>query len=339
MTTETGHRAPAALPPAPRRAVRAALRAVTLAACVPYLALKVGWIAGSRIGIPEGSALRRDGNSLMALNALTVLMDAAVIALAFLLTRPWGRRVPSWLLALPMWCASGLLAPIVAAFPVQAPAAALRGSKVADDGAAALLDPWVWSVVYSGFIVQALALGTLFVLYARERWGHLWRGRIGDLPAGPTRPARRLAGGVAIALALIPAAMHLVWAAGGTAGLGPERAAVQDFDARVNDASYVLFAVLTVAGVLMLGYGRGRRVPVLVPLVAAWTGSGALACWGGWLLLTTLNCAAGDPKLPTPPMNLTYCVQMITGILVAAAGAHFFAERQAGREAEAARCD
>ncbi|MEV7383034.1 hypothetical protein AB0O10_32615, partial [Streptomyces lydicus] len=72
------------------RTTRTVLRVTTLAACVPYLTLKIAWIAGSRIGIPEGSALRRDGNSLMALNALTVLMDAAVIALAFLLTRPWG---------------------------------------------------------------------------------------------------------------------------------------------------------------------------------------------------------------------------------------------------------
>ncbi|MFI9049925.1 hypothetical protein [Streptomyces sp. NPDC053427] len=339
MTTRTTRRTSATPTPAPRRAVRAALRAITLAACVPYLSLKIAWIAGGRIGIPQGSALRRDGNSLMALNGLTLLMDGAVILLAFLLTRPWGRRVPSWLLALPMWCATGLLAPIVAAFPVQTLGAALHGSKVTDDGAAALLDPWVWTLVYSGFIVQALSLGTLFVLYARERWGRLWRGRTGDLPAGPTRSARRLTAGAAIALALLPAAMHLLWAAGGTAGLGPERAAAQGFDARVNDASYVLFSVLTMAGVLMLGYGRGRRVPVLVPLAAAWTGSGALACWGGWLLLTTLNCTAGDPKLPTPPMNLTYAVQMITGILVAAAGAHFFAERRAEAEPEAARCD
>ncbi|MEU9124509.1 hypothetical protein AB0C96_32460 [Streptomyces sp. NPDC048506] len=56
-----------------------------IAACLPYLSLKVPWVAGSRIGIPESSALRRDGNSLMVLNVLglTVAMDGVVVLLAF----------------------------------------------------------------------------------------------------------------------------------------------------------------------------------------------------------------------------------------------------------------
>ncbi|GAU71246.1 hypothetical protein SSP35_31_00110 [Streptomyces sp. NBRC 110611] len=341
MTALTRHRARRALAPAPRRGVGAALRATAVVACLPYLSLKIAWFAGSHIGIPEGSELRQDGNSLMAINALTVLMDGVVILLAFLLTRPWGQRVPAWLLAVPIWCASGLLAPIIVAFPVQTVAAALHGHTVTDDGADALLDSWVWSVVYSGFIVQALTLAILFVRYARERWGHLWRGRIGALPPSPTRSARRLIAGVASTLALFAGAMHLVWATGGTFGLSPARAASQDFNARVNDASYVLFAVLTIAGILLLAHGRGRRLPVLVALTAAWTGAGALACWGGWMTLTTLPVPAGDPRLPAPLMSLTYSVQMITGIVVATAGAHFFAERETQHRAEheAARCD
>ncbi|QIK04695.1 hypothetical protein SLV14_006029 [Streptomyces sp. Je 1-4] len=42
---------------------------------------------------------------------------------------------------------------------------------------------------------------------------------------------------------------------------------------------------------------------------------------------------AARTVLPTPLMSLTYAVQMIVGTMVAVAGAHFFAER------EAARCD
>ncbi|MEU9115253.1 hypothetical protein AB0D04_26585 [Streptomyces sp. NPDC048483] len=318
---------------------RSVLRATTLVACIPYLSLKIAWIGGGRIGIPEGSALRRDGNSLMALNALTLLMDAAVVVLAFTLTRPWGRRVPAWLLALPMWCATGLLAPIVAVFPVQTLASVVRGNGVGGllgndvpgGSAAELLDPWVWSVVYTGFIVQALALGALFLRYARERWGDLWRGRVGALPDSPTRPARRLTAAAVAVLAVLPAAMHLLWAAGGTVGLSPERVATADLNSRLNDAGYVLFALLTVAGTLMLGHRRGRRVPLLLPLAAAWIGSGALACWGGWMMLTTVTVVAGDPKLPTPLMSLTYAVQVIVGMLVAVAGAHFFAEREGAR--------
>ncbi|MFF7412976.1 hypothetical protein [Streptomyces lydicus] len=326
MTTHTTRAVPV-------RTTRTVLRVTTLAACVPYLSLKIAWIAGSRIGIPEGSALRRDGNSLMALNALTVLMDAAVIVLAFLLTRPWGQRVPSWLLALPMWCATGLLAPIVAVFPAQTLAAAVRGGPPGAGGGSpdALLAPWVWSLVYTGFIVQALALGTLFVLYARERWAPLWRGRIGTLPDSPTRSARRLTAAAVAVLSLLPATTHLLWASGSTTGLNPARAAATDLDSRLNDAGYVLFALLTAVGALALGYGRSRRVPLLLPLAATWIGSGALAGWGGWLTLTTLSAGAGDPKLPSPLLSLTYAVQMIVGMLVAVAGAHFFAEREAAR--------
>ncbi|UKY49458.1 hypothetical protein [Streptomyces inhibens] len=342
MSIQSGQQAPAPhLPgelPAPRGAAgtaRTVLRVTTLAACVPYLSLKIAWVAGSRLGIPEGSALRQDGNSLMALNLLTVLMDAAVIVLAFLLTRPWGQRVPAWLLALPMWCATGLIAPILAVFPVQSLAAALRDGAGGSGGSGGspdeLLAPWVWNIVYSGFIVQGLALGTLFVLYARERWGHLWRGCLGTLPPSPTRSARRLTAAAVAVLSLLPAAVHLLWATGSTAGLNPARAAAVDLDARLNDAGYVLFAVLTAAGALTLAHGRGRRVPLLLPLAATWIGAGALACWGGWMTLTTLTVTAADPKLPTPLMSLTYAVQMIVGMLVAVAGAHFFAEREAAR--------
>lgn len=179
--------------------------------------------------------------------------------------------------------------------------------------------------------MQALSLSTLFVLYARERWAPLWQGRIGTLPDSPTRSARRLTAAAVAVLSLLPATTHLVWATGSTAGLNPTRAAAVGIDSRLNDAGYVLFALLAAVGALALGYGRSRRIPLLLPLTATWIGSGALAGWGGWLTLTTLSVAAGDPKLPSPLLSLTYAVQMIVGMLVAAAGAHFFAEREAAR--------
>ncbi|MCK7621947.1 hypothetical protein MUU72_02200 [Streptomyces sp. RS10V-4] len=325
----------------------AVLRAVTLAACLPYLALKAVWLGGGHLGIPARSPLRGDGGTLMAFNALTVVMDAAVIVLAFLLTRAWGRRVPGWLLAVPVWAATGLLAPIAVVFPVQELAGAFTGGSGAARGGgdAALVAPWVWTVVYTGFLVQALALGALFVRYARERWGRLWRGPLAALPEGPARSAGRLVAGAVAVPAVLPAVMHLLWAAGGTAGLPAVRAAARTLDDRLTAAGFALFALVTVVAVALLGYGggarrRGGRLPLLVPLAGAWVGSGALAGWGGWLLLTALAAPAGDPSLPTPLMNLTYAVQMITGMLVAAAGAYFFTARAAdtaGQEGGAVR--
>ncbi|MGP4003941.1 hypothetical protein [Streptomyces sp. 8N706] len=315
------------------RTVRQALRGVTVVACVPYLSLKIAWIAGSHTGIPEGSPLRDAGTGLALANGVTVLMDGAVIALALLLTQAWGRRTPPWLLLLPMWCATGLLAPIMTGFPLQLLVKAVGGSVSSseDTGREPFLDAWVFGVVYTGFIVQGLALGALFVLYARERWGHLWRGRLQDLPSSPTRPAQRAAAVAASLLSLLPLAMHLLWACGSTAGLDAARAEDRTSDFSVHEAVDVLFAAATIAGVLMLAFRTGRLVPLHVPLALAWVGSGALTCWGGWLLMAAPVVADDSAERLTPVMNLTYSVQMIAGMLVVTMGAYFFAERAAER--------
>ncbi len=119
-------------------------------------------------------------------------MGGAVVVLALLLTRPWGRRVPAWLLVLPMWVASGLLLPIMTAYPLQLAVRLLGGDggRPAGGGAEPFLEPWVFGVVYGGFILQGLTLGALFTLYAGERWGALWRGGCGICRrARPPRPA------------------------------------------------------------------------------------------------------------------------------------------------------
>ncbi|WP_431045046.1 hypothetical protein ACQUSR_26080 [Streptomyces sp. P1-3] len=309
-------------------ALRPALRAVAIAACLPYVALKAAWICGSRVGIPEGSALRDAGVGLALINAATLLMDGAVVVLALLLTQPWGRRVPAWLLALPMWGATGLLAPIMTGFPLQLLIRALGGSTRKDaDDAEPFLDEWVYGVVYGGFIVQGLALGTLFVLYARDRWAPLWRGRLGELPEGATGPAYRVVAVVTALLALLPVVMHLMWASGVTAGLGEQQAKEHTSDIACLDAVYALFTAAAAAGVLMVAFRWGRRVPLRVPLALGWLGSGAPACWGGWMTLAALGVAPDDPKAPSQVVDLTYAVQMIIGGLLVAVGAFFFAER------------
>ncbi|WP_455355853.1 hypothetical protein [Streptomyces sp. SYSU K217416] len=337
---------PATAPPAPDPAaptrgtgaerprstrVRALMRVVAIASCVPYLSLKAAWIGGSRIGIPDGSVLLDNRTVMIVANGVTVLMDACVIVLALLLTQAWGRRTPAWLLTLPLWCATGLLAPIMAGYPLQLLVQAFGGSVAisSDSSREPFLDPWVFTVVYTGFIVQGVALGTLFLLYARDRWGHLWRGRVRDLPGtSPTRPAQQAAAVAAALLAVPSGLMHLLWACGVTAGLGEARTEERTSGFYALEAVYVLFAVLTVAGVLMVAFHRGRALPLKAPLAMAWLGSSALACWGGWMF--TASAVGDDPaNNPTQLMNLTYSVQMIAGMLVVTIGAYFFAERAA----------
>ncbi|GAA4046027.1 hypothetical protein [Streptomyces shaanxiensis] len=313
----------------PSRA-RRALRAVAIVSCVPYLSLKIAWIAGSRVGIPDNSSLLEHRASVAVANSVTVLMDAAVIVLALVLTRPWGLRVPAWLLALPAWVATGLLAPIMAGFPLQLAVDALGGTAQTPVGSdEPFLDAWVFGVVYTGFIVQGLTLGALFVLYARDRWGRLWEGRVWELPVGVIGAAQRAVAVAAAVLALLPLAAHLVWACGGTAGLDESHVADRNSGFYVMEALSAVFLALAVTGGLLLAFRRGRTLPVRLPLALAWVGSAALVCWAGWLSLAPLTDVGGSP---TPLMNLAYAGQMMVGILVACLGVHFLAERSASRK-------
>lgn len=320
--------APAPAPATVRdgRGIRA-LSVLAIVACLPYLMLKVAWVAGSEIGIPAGSTLLDPDNEtvLRAGNALTILMDAAVIGLVLLLTRPWGRRVPAWLLVLPMWLATGLLAPIMVAFPVQLVAGS--GATATED-TRAFLDSWVFGVVYGGFIVQGLALGALFVPYARDRWGWMWRGRVGRLPESPLDWARKGTALIAAALALVPLTVLLVWASGSARGLSESMAADRNADSYITHGSMAFFCAVALAGVLLLAFRPVARLPLAVPLALAWTGSGVLTGWGGWMTMASLAGYEGRERV-TPVMSLTYSVEMIVGLLILTAGVHFLAERVA----------
>lgn len=309
---------------------RRALRAVAVVSCVPYLSLKAAWIAGSRIGIPDGSSLLEHRATMAVANSVTVLMDAAVIVLALVLTRPWGLRAPAWLLGLPAWVATGLLAPIMAGFPLQVLVDVLGGStSTAAAEGEPFLDAWVFGVVYTGFIVQGLTLGALFVLYARDRWGRLWAGRVWELPVGLMGAAQRAVAVAAAGCALLPVLAHLVWACGGTVGFDERHVTGRSSGFHVMEALSVVFLAMAVGGGLLLAFRRGRALPVLVPLGLVWVGSAATFCWAAWLSLAPLTDVADGP---TPLLNLTYAGQMIVGILVACLGVHFLAERGASRK-------
>ncbi|OLZ65954.1 hypothetical protein AV521_29680 [Streptomyces sp. IMTB 2501] len=235
---------------------RRLLRLVAIAACLPYLSLKVAWIAGSHAGIPDGSPLLAHRVTMIVANGLTVLMDAAVVVLALLLTRPWGRRVPAWLLAVPMWIATGLLVPIMAGFPVQLVLDAVHGGGGRGGGDKPFLAGWVFDVVYGGFIVQGLALGTLFAAYARDRWGHLWRGRVREVPRRGTSAGRWGPAVTVTVLALFPAGTRLLWACGGTAGLGTGHPG-----GRLMDALMAVSLAAAVLGVWQLAPQQATFAP------------------------------------------------------------------------------
>lgn len=308
---------------------RRILRALAVLACVPYISIKIAWVAGSEIGIPAGSVLLENRGLMAAANTVSAVMDAVVVVLVLLLTQPWGRRVPAWLLALPMWAASGLLAPIMVGFPTQIAIGLFSTPNPTAAPREPFLDEWVFGVVYAGFILQGLALGTLFVLYARDRWGHVWRGTLGDLPARLCGTGARVTAVVASLLALAPMAVHLMWGLGSTRGLSAQQIARRTGDFYVLEWMRTLFFAVAVVTVLLLVFGWARSLSLRTALGLAWVGSGAAGCWGAYMTLVSFMPDTDPAKAFTRLAQLTYAGEMITGFLLAGCLAAFLRRRSA----------
>jgi hypothetical protein len=278
---------------------------------VPYLALKIAWIAGSGVGLADPAAMHTP--SMIAANVLTAGLDAVVVLLVLALTSGWGRRLPAAVVLLPAWVGTGLLVPIAVAFlPVTVVAGA--AGLATGDGSMAW---WVGPIVYGGFTAQAVVLLVAFVLHTRERWNLPCRRVVlaDPAPAAPghaTAPhpgapqstpphAARLRGarrssttswvalhrgllGLGAAFALVSAALHL---AAGIAG---------SWTTLLTEGTDAVLALLAVVGVVAVGRGgRGRA------LVAAWVGTGAMLGWG---LYTCLLVLADTPFTPGPVTSL-----------------------------------
>ncbi|WP_263862073.1 hypothetical protein [Streptomyces sp. NBC_00162] len=326
MTTRAVHATSATQPSAPGLGTgRRILRVVALAATVPYLTLKTAWLAGSQVGIPAGSVLSEPGVFFTVANSVTLAMDACVILLVLVLTRPWGIRVPSWLLTVPVFIATGLLAPILLGFPGQLLIRLLGfGAEPAGDGGPEpFLDPWVFNVVYTGFSVQGLALAGLFVPYARERWGRRWQG----VPEVRLPSSTGVVAAAAATAGLAVAAVDAYWAFGGTAWLDAERAAAYSAETGVVSAAHGLCALAAGAGALLLA--RGGELRTRWPLGIAWMGAGAALSWGTWMLIASLGPQLDGGEGPAGAILLTYAGQMITGSLSAVVLIRFLTARRA----------
>ncbi len=310
-------------PPSARiTALREGALVLTVLACLPYLVLKTAWIFGSHIGIPADSALLGHEGTMRAANGLTVLMDVTAVILAFALARPWGHRIPAWLIAGPLWVATGLLAPIVVAFPLQSLVGSSEASAAPD-----FLEPWVFTVVYGGFCLQALGLGTLLVLHAVRRWGYLWRGTVGQLPA--PSPAARLSVIGAAVVGLLSFLTHAGWASGAH---WFRLEAATDAQTLVVHGVNAGLVVLAFAGAFVLVFRNVRRLAAWVPLAAAWIGSSAVGCWGAWMLLT--SALTGPVAQDQAPARLVavFAVAAIAGAMLLVTGAHLFADWARARD-------
>lgn len=269
--------APTPTPTGDRRTRTRALGWAAAAATLPYLTLKVLWLAGNPVGTTDPAFLTDP--AITVLNAVTLVMDLVVVAVALGLTHRWGERAPAWLVLLPVWAGTGFLVPMaLAALPATLLGITAGGGS--DPGGP--LEPWVQPLVYGGFAAQGVLLVAAFVGYARRRWSATVM-----VPAAASRslaPLLRVVAGGGVVMTALSAALHAV--AAGTA---------DDVTASGVQTVSALLAVAGAAGVVALV--RGRTAHRRLAVTAAWTGSGAMFSWGLWAAVTTMSAgplANGD---------------------------------------------
>ncbi|MBZ4321220.1 hypothetical protein [Streptomyces huiliensis] len=265
-----------------RRARRRRLLArFAVVACLPYLSLKLLWIAGADVGVKDLGEVSR--GQWIAANAVTFGMDAIAALIAHVLTRPGGRRVRAWLILWPMWVATGMLVTLTVAVPVGMGVITATGAEnpATADG---MLRPWVFAVVYGGLIAEGLVLLAAFALYADERWGMLLRTRVRELadPAG-TQGMQRLLTALALGFLAFSGVLHLAWGLGSNLGMNAEWIARRNAVGRTGDLVHGMAALTGAAGLYALVFRRWGGVRVRVPLAMAWTGVGVVFGASGWM--------------------------------------------------------
>ncbi|URN00023.1 hypothetical protein LUW76_40100 [Actinomadura madurae] len=288
--------------------LRLAVCAATIAACVPYLTIKIAWLSGSTVGWNDASAA--EDTALYAGNAITMGMDAVAVLVAMAFTFPWGRRLPGWLVLAPIWVAAGLLAPIVLAVPLGTLLQTLFSSQPLT-GDANGLQGWVYGIVYGGFTVQGLGLLTAFVLYARDRWPWVFATRARNLPKGATSSLQMLLARAAAVPALAFAAAHLYWAFGGTAGLHDDALDDRNVPQQLADGVWGVLAVAGAAALVLIVRRAGGPEPLAVPLSAAWVGSAATFTGSLYGLLVMI----GRPDALAPDFSTAAGLIALAGVL------------------------
>lgn len=319
--------------PLRRQRLRVARRvacAGTIAATLPYLTLKTLWLTGDDIGLTDPSFNNESG--MVALNSATVAMDLVAVLVAVIFASRRGLRIPAWTVVLPMWVASGLLAPIAVTLPVTLATLA----DGADDPLP--LQPWVRPIVYGGFTLQALTLGIGFALYAATRWGPP-RVRSGDdeTAGGPTDQVDDSPLSISLTENLRRMLTQLTFGAGAVAGIVAVHGLVHAwFFAEADTVTMMiaqglvqtvqaLFVVAGVVGVSLLVRTAGtvpdRRMARLAPVIAAWFGTGAMFAWGLWGLINVVGSSALTADAPASPiLDHLLAAQTLAGLALGLAG-------------------
>ncbi|MEU8108939.1 hypothetical protein AB0C18_35055 [Nonomuraea muscovyensis] len=290
---------------------------VAIAAMLPYLTLKILWMAGNPLGLDQAFVA---DPTVVALNAMTFGMDAVGLVMALGFIMRWGMRLPAWLVLLPLWVGTGLLSVVVATTPLSV---LVEGADVLPS--AGPIQPWVFAVVYSGFVAQGVGLMVSFALYARDRWPHVFTTAVTDRPVTLTTPFQIVVARGALLVTLLLGGIRLAWAFGVTAGLPGGMADAYSPSSAFQDGLKGLLAIGAGAALVAMVTGTGRTA-FWKPLVVAWLGAGAMFGWGLYAMIVT---AAGGPLGGNAPgvLGVVQLFETLTGLVMGMCGAFLLAER------------
>ncbi|KXY59601.1 hypothetical protein [Bacillus cereus] len=251
----------------------------------PYLLIKIVWTFGLFLPTEQmGEA------SWRIINAVTAVLATVGILLAMAFCRPWGERLPAWLVALPIWVGTGLLVPILLIAPVLGPAAMIRDQEA---GAA---DFWVYEQIF--VMISLFGIGIFLPLalagYAMSRWPEALSGTTAynELPGNTLRLQIILARFVAAGCILL-GVIKVFWAIGGSYGINPTTMGERDVWWHLLSLSAGVWSFAGAWGILVLSSRRGSRW-FFLPMAAAWISSGAL-------FSNNLYSALSSVRLDAPP--------------------------------------
>ena len=294
---------------------------ISAVCCLPYLVLKVVWTVGVPWGITDRSLF--DESGWAAANAVMAVIELTGLALVLALTRPWSRRVPVWLVLVPVWVGTGLLFEI----SVGAVLVGLFSSSSQTADASTGIEPWVFVLVYTSFAGQGVALAIAFACHVRARWGQLLGARTADVLPQRTARARSRAerhlaqnAEVIAALAAAVAFPFVYWTAGGSFGLS----SAQPHPEAGLQASRVIGALVAAVGLLGLAGRWGSQRRFWLPVTLTWLGSGALVAFDGLnLALNRLFALFGVDTAQSDwsPIDTALVVKVVIGLVAAAIGA------------------
>jgi hypothetical protein len=246
-------------------------------AMTPYLLIKVSWVVGALFGLVPRDA-RFSVASVVVLNTVTIGMAAAGIALALALIRPWGERIPAFMVLSCAWVGGGFLVPML---PYAVVDTFISAGGDASGHEAPLMPAWEYSWLQVSFLGMGVGLAVALPFYLLARWPAAFDGTIGDdATAVPsTRVFRSRAALIALVGALVIGVLDLYWAVGGTAGLGHPSARDLSWYLQVGNTG--IWSLVGAWGIWVVARGR-PAVPVWIPVSASWLVSGFLVAWGGW---------------------------------------------------------